>query len=330
MSIKDKRWFSKWMTFRYRNFKQYYYFKSALKLIIPNFFFQIKRQLILSSYNNKSNSEKAYIDKRVNYYIKLNTSFSYSNIPKRLGDLKPGKKQRTYFFDTREITRYFPNNNLIDYEFGDITEVPPHPAIVKSRPINDSNQNSILLKLNKIRHFTFPKDITPYDKKKDLLVWRGAFKTVHIQRIKFVEKWFDHPQCNVAHVSNLEPFLHWRKPKLNMYEMLQYKFVMVIEGYDVATSLKWVMASNSVAVMPKPKYETWFMEGTLIPDYHYIQVKDDYSDVVDKMNYYIANPDKAEAIIKNAHDYIDQFRNKKRERLISLMVLNKYFQLQNQ
>ncbi|MCG8581084.1 MAG: glycosyltransferase family 90 protein, partial [Bacteroidales bacterium] len=126
-----------------------------------------------------------------------------------------------------------------------------------------------------------------------------------------------------------EPYLSWRKPKLNMYKMLQHKFIMVIEGNDVATSLKWVMASNSVAVMTKPNYETWFMEDTLIPNYHYIQVKDDYSDAVEKVNYYIANPDKAKAIVKNAHEYIDQFRNKKRERLISLMVMDKYFKLQN-
>ncbi|MBK3519495.1 glycosyl transferase family 90 [Carboxylicivirga marina] len=328
MGVKNKKWFSKWMTFRYRNFKQYYYFKSALKLLIPNFLYQLRRHSIIGSYLKKSSDEKVYINKRVNYYIKLNSSFNRSNQAKQLGELKPGKKQRTYFFDTHEITRYFPNDNYIDFEFGDITEVPPHPAIVKSRPISDSNQNSVLLNLNKIRHFTFPKDITAYHKKKDLLVWRGAFKTVHTQRIKFVEKWFGHPQCNVAHVSKLKPYLHWRKPKMNMYEMLQYKFVMVIEGYDVATSLKWVMASNSVAVMPKPNYETWFMENTLIPDYHYIQVKDDYSDVVDKMNYYIENPDKAKAIIENAHEYINQFRNKKRERLISLMVLDKYFKLQ--
>ncbi|MCG8579675.1 MAG: glycosyltransferase family 90 protein [Bacteroidales bacterium] len=329
MSVKDKEWFSKWMTFRYRNFKQYYYFKSALKLLLPNFLFQSRRNLILSTYNKKSDSEKSYIANRVNYYNKLNTPFTKSSNSKQLSTLKPGNRLRTYFFDTREITRYFPGNKYIDFEFGDVTEIPPHPAIVKSRPINDVNQNSIILKLNKIRHFTFPKDITPYDKKKDLLVWRGALYHHQHLRKKCLETLFDQPQCDVGHVSNREPYLSWRKPKLNMYKMLQHKFIMVIEGNDVATSLKWVMASNSVAVMTKPRYETWFMEDTLIPDYHYIQVKDDYSDAAEKLNYYIANPDKAKAIVKNAHEYIDQFRNKKRERLISLMVMDKYFKLQN-
>jgi hypothetical protein len=85
------------------------------------------------------------------------------------------------------------------------------------------------------------------------------------------------------------------------------------------------MSSNSLAVMPKPKFETWFMEGTLKPNYHYVLIKDDFSDLEERMNYYINHPEEALEIIKNAHEYIDQFRNTKREELISLLVLEKYF-----
>ena len=42
------------------------------------------------------------------------------------------------------------------------------------------------------------------------------------------------------------------------------------------------MSSNSVAVMPRPKYESWFMEGRLQPGVHYIEIKDDYSDLEPK------------------------------------------------
>ena len=38
----------------------------------------------------------------------------------------------------------------------------------------------------------------------------------------------------------------------------------------------WAMSSNSVCVMPKPKYESWFMEGKLKDGVHYIKVKDDF------------------------------------------------------
>jgi hypothetical protein len=105
---------------------------------------------------------------------------------------------------------------------------------------------------------------------------------------------------------------------------------MCVEGVDVATNLKWVMSSNSIAVMPKPEIESWFMEKTLIPDFHYIQIKKDYSDLEEKLNYYLNNLNKCLEIIKNANKYVSQFKNKEREDIISLLVLKKYFYYTNQ
>jgi hypothetical protein len=82
--------------------------------------------------------------------------------------------------------------------------------------------------------------------------------------------------------------------------------------------------------MPKPKYESWFMEGKLQKGVHYIEVKDDFSDAEEKIIYYINNPDKCLRIIKNAHNFVNQFKNKERERLIQLLVLRHYFILTGQ
>ena len=71
------------------------------------------------------------------------------------------------------------------------------------------------------------------------------------------------------------------------------------------------------------------MEGTLIPNYHYIEVKDDFSDLEERLTYYIEHPKEAEAIIQHAHEYVDQFRDEAREKLISLLVLKKYFDITN-
>jgi hypothetical protein len=104
---------------------------------------------------------------------------------------------------------------------------------------------------------------------------------------------------------------------------------MSLEGNDVASNLKWVMSSNSIAVMPRPTCESWFMEGKLIPNYHYIEIKSDYSDLKERLAYYIVHPEEAEAIIRHAHEYVDQFRDRKREHLISYLVLKKYFDITN-
>ena len=101
-----------------------------------------------------------------------------------------------------------------------------------------------------------------------------------------------------------------------------------MEGNDVASNLKWVMSSNSIAVMPKPKYETWFMEGKLKGNYHYIEIKEDYSDLEEKLTYYIEHTNEALEIVNNAHKFVDAFRDPNKEDLIALLVLKKYFDLQ--
>jgi hypothetical protein len=49
----------------------------------------------------------------------------------------------------------------------------------------------------------------------------------------------------------------------------------------------------------------------------------------ERLQYYIDHLDEAEAIIQHAHEYVDQFRDKERENLISLLVLKKYFEITN-
>src|SRR5690606_30754207 len=158
--------------------------------------------------------------------------------------------------------------------------------------------------------------------KKDILIGRANVTQPH--RIRFYQQYFDHPMCDLGQTNrSVNP--QWIKEKLSISRHLDYKFVLALEGNDVATNLKWVMSSNSLAVMPTPKFETWFMEASLIPDYHYVHIKDDFSNLEEKLNYYLQNPEKALEIIKNANAYVAQFKDKQREDLISLLVLEKYF-----
>ena len=48
-------------------------------------------------------------------------------------------------------------------------------------------------------------------------------------------------------------------------------------------------------------------------------------DLIDKINYYSTHQEEAQAIIQHANEYTLQFKNKKREDLISYLVLKKYF-----
>ena len=171
----------------------------------------------------------------------------------------------------------------------------------------------------------FVDDKIPITSKKNLAIFRGKIRSSRI-RTKFLEMYINHPLCDCGVVGKEEGVpLEWITPKKTIREHLEYKFVFALEGNDVASNLKWIMSSNSIAVMTRPTCETWFMEGRLIPDYHYIEIKDDFSDLEEKLTNYMDNINADENIIKNAHEYVMQFRDLKREKLISLLVLEKYF-----
>ncbi len=316
--------FEKIFALRHKRLKFLYYLKGAFRYyLIPDFIFRILLPKCLGTLQNRS--DIGYIQSRVKYYNKLESETEIGNDAVTIKDFRFKEHKTTYFIDTQKYIRYFNPNFRFNPLFGDITYVPEFPSFVKSRPVDVDNSNSVLLKLNQIRHFLFVKDRWSFPDKKDLLVWRGNVTDPKEQRVRFFTKYFGHPMCNIGYTNNWGKNLHWAKEKLSIDEQLKYKFVLCLEGVDVATNLKWVMSSNSLAVMPRPRFETWFMEASLIPDYHYVLIKDDFSDLEEKINYYVKHPKKAEIIVANAHEFVEQFKNPERERIISLLVLRKYF-----
>ena len=313
-----------------KNAKLPYYVKSVLRILIPHFIYKKKMQNLFN--NMELRDDKEYIDFRVNYYNKLYNNFLLNDSHYTIKEFCNKERKRTYYFDLVQYLFYFNQKLKISYLFGDITHIPATPSLLKSRPISSENENSVLMNLDKVRHFIFVNDTMKFETKKNLLVWRGKGYQTHRQY--FLDKFYEHPLCNVGQIiknsdKNTDK-VQWVKEKLSLKKQLQYKFILAMEGNDVASNLKWVMSSNSLAFMAKPKFETWFMEGTLIPNYHYILLKDDYSDLEEKINYYSKHTDEALKILQNAHEYIVQFKNKEREDLISLLVLDKYFELSGQ
>ena len=303
-------------SFRHKNNKLGYYLVNYIRRYTPASFFRKQLEKKLSHLNEM---DAGYIYRRVEYYNRLKEITTLPQGIKQLSEYNLRDHQKTYIFDTYEYTRFFPPHFRIAPLFGDITHVPDIPSIAKSRPVEGDNTNSVLLKLDKIRHFLFVNDKNDFEKKKNMLICRTKAAQEH--RIRFLNMYINHPMCNIGQVNrNMNP--HLIRNRLTIEEHLKYKFILCLEGNDVASNLKWV----TIAVMPKPKYETWFMEGVLIPDYHYILIKDDYSDLESRLSYYIEHTEEALQIIGNAHQYIEQFRNKKQEDMIALLVLKKYFE----
>lgn len=307
-----------------KNIKFFYYLRGVSFFFYPKFFLRKKAQKLLTKVQNLPNYE--YLIDRVNYYNKLNNVQLPVNAP-RLSEhnLKEKNGGTVYFFDTFEYTRYFNQRLQWFLKGGDVITVSEYPTFVKSRPISGDNANSVLLKLNKVRHFFYVNDTIPFEQKLNKVLFRG-YAHGKPNRQDFIEKFADHPKCDVRDTAphSINPD-KWRAENMPIAKHLDYRYIMALEGNDVASNLKWVMSSNSIAVMPRPVYETWFMEGRLIPNYHYIEVKSDYSDLLERIEYYDNHIDEAKEIIKHANEYVEQFKNKKQEDLISLMVFKKYF-----
>ncbi|WP_226063090.1 glycosyl transferase family 90 [Kaistella polysaccharea] len=299
--------------------KIFYYFRSFSRIYIPSTSFNSKIKHLKSKLNSQN---IAAAETRIAYYNKhesiASTSHKYT-----IKDLKDPKTPKAYYFDSYEYARYFNPNTPLNFVFGDVTEVPEVPSIVKSRPISENNQNSILLNLDKARHFVFVQNDKNFLEKKPSLFGRAAVYQEH--RYLFFDLYFDHPLCNIGQVNKTGGNPKWLKPKISIEKHLEYKFILSLQGNDVATNLKWIMSSNSIAVMPKPTLETWFMEGKLIGGKHFIEIKSDYSDLEEQLNFYNENPDECLMIIENAHAHCRQFFNKDVEDYCSLRVLEKYF-----
>lgn len=314
--------------------------KNFSALVMPKVYYRARLKNKLEK--AKKRPDYAYMKERVDYYIKVNQSWTIDPKDKverskawlhyrgAIGDYRRKMFCTAYFFDQRDVTRWFYPRLRWNFCPGDVYFTPKAPTVVKSRLLTEDNQNSVLLKLDKLRHFLFIHDHKQFTEKKDCAIFRGKIRESRLRTV-FIKKFIHNPLCDCGVVGKNEGFPEeWIKPKMTIRQHLNYKFILAIEGNDVASNLKWVMSSNSVAVMPHPTCETWFMEGKLIPDYHYIEVKDDFSDFEEKLNYYINHPDKAEEIIRHAHEFVDQFRDKEREKLIQLMVLGRYFKTSGQ
>lgn len=308
---------------RHKNDRISYYIKSYTSLLLPDRFYELKLQKLRRRYP-KLNTE---LQSRLDYYCKLQTPFALENGV----DMKTFRAlpKSTYFLDFYPYIRAFRGGTKFSTLFGDVMIVPDQPSFVKSRPIRDDNRNSVLMKLDAVRHFIFLSDPVPFQKKQSAAVWRGR---LHLdiakeRRLDFLRQFSGKSGFDVGHINGGNVFPEYRRERMSIQDQLNFKYIFSLEGVDVATNLKWIMSSNSLCFSQRLRYETWYMEGLLQPGVHYVQIAEDFSDVEEKIDYYERHPDEAERIIANANAYTQRFMNRQTEELLSYMVVERYLQL---
>ncbi|WP_167620250.1 glycosyl transferase family 90 [Paracoccus ravus] len=220
----------------------------------------------------------------------------------------------------------------------------PVPVITKSRKISDFSQ-CVLLPLNYNRHWgdiSLVEDLDiPFSQKDDKLIWRGATTG------KFLPQG-DEPYSSRAYVYKVKPknenidigfnqtvqfpqdwpvleLLKGRlKPPIKMGEQLRSKYLLSLEGNDVATGLKWMLYSNSVVIMPPPVCESWACESFLVPFEHYVPVAYDLSDLNEVYEWCVSHPRECESIASNGREFIKRFLDPQLEGEIAREVATAY------
>ena len=233
-----------------------------------------------------------------------------------------------------DLRKYFNNSEIKNFNiyiaFGDINVKMKKYCFTKSRPIDLINNFNILLNLNTPRHWEGLDDVNnfdiPFDKKNNKIIWRG--KTTGNKRVNFVEKYQNHQNQHIdIKFSNLCQNVidnNYILSILSIKEQLQSKFLISIEGNDVATNLKWILYSNSVVIMPKPTVCSWIMEDKLISGTHYIEIKSDYSDLEEKYKWCLNNLEKCKKVAEAGKKYIEQFLNQENEKKITNKIIEIY------
>jgi Glycosyl transferase family 90 len=189
----------------------------------------------------------------------------------------------------------------------------------------------IIMKLKIQRHYGYVQKIPTQDVewslKKNQAIFRGQFTgrfpvgmdSSVIKALPPVE------QCNLLHRCRLVynaalkmklvdaklalPVLDVRKDfpqeinnvalygdRVSIEDMLTYKAIIMLEGNDVSSGLKWALYSNSVVMTQTPTKTSWAMEELLEPWVHYVPLSDDLSDVEEKMQWIIDHDEEAQQI----------------------------------
>ena len=219
------------------------------------------------------------------------------------------------------------------------------PALAKCRLLTDG---PVLVRCMEVerhwRPFYNPIRGRPWDARASAAVWRGSstgglgdlVAQRPATRFRLVERW-GKARSNAVDVgfSGLSPetergtqperWSQYVKAKLSRRQMQDFRYIISVEGNDKDSGLNWKLGSGRVVMMAKPTATSWLMETRLVPGVHYVLLKDDFSDLEERVQWCEAHPLDAKRIAGNAIAFMRQFADERAELMLEGAVLRHYF-----
>lgn len=246
--------------------------------------------------------------------IKLNFEMYKSNFAK----IHPGTQ---YPIDVIRYLNYAKGKSIY-IQCGDGSYTDDNwPVLVKTRDTSNSKSGGVISNINRLRHFgdLFTFTDPPWDYKFNECVWRGVDTGFNGSRLEFVNKYRNTHNVGFSRFVQdalKSPQLYseeMKKSPLKISEMKRYKYLPVVDGNDKSSSLGWVMASNSVPIMPKPRFHSWMCEPWLESGVHYVEVRSDWSDFDAKLEWCRQNDAECKKIGENGIEFMKQFMDENKE-----------------
>jgi len=239
--------------------------------------------------------------------------------------------------------------------------------------------SGIIWPMNYNRHFgpqlfeEVRKYDIPWERKYDKAIWRGAptgdvnikpelrhpFTSFceYLPRCRLVNKYRNSSTLLDVGFTDIGYFKgeydipnDFFRPGISQKDLFKYKAIIIMEGNDVATGLKWALYSRSVVLMPTPRRTSYAMEEWLEPWVHYVPItihgdeEEDMdgvanggngtsvlSDVEEKMQWVLDHDEEARKIAERAtlfvHDLLFDAEHSVEENMkLKGMILERYFE----
>lgn len=275
-------------------------------------------------FQNSSSYLKEHPSEGNEYYNKyirdMNSCLSIQDTLKRFEYI-------TYFSDWN----YSDNNHSIPTICRVVTECDTqknHNQFITLPLEQDSVLHSSHIKTGYVDH-----DI-PFDEKNNELVWRGTNSGkltdfCRTSRYDVVQRYQNHPECdikftnlNISKLNDDIPNSEFQQMDwLDKSELLKHRCIISIEGNDRASNLYWALSSNSAVITCSIHTRSWYMEEFLAPWIHYIPVKDDWSDLIEKWKWSCDHPEETRKIAQNGKLFMKQFSDNELEKEIIKRIL---------
>jgi hypothetical protein len=162
----------------------------------------------------------------------------------------------------------------------------------------------------------------PWNLKKECAVWRGGLTDAGVPDEQFVQNLNFSPRfllCKLAETSSLiDAGFNWSNPMmkstlekegvmkegLSKKEHLLHKYLPVLDGHMCTyPGYQWRLLSNSVCLKQTSDQIQWFY-GALTPYLHYIPVKNNLNDLVEKIGWAKEHDLQVREISKTAQDFV--------------------------